>query len=306
MLQKVYSVAYLVVDILLLLVKMLVGILESIYMTFVPPKEKSVAGEIVLISGAGHGIGRELALQFASLGATVVCLDINEVANLETVKQISDRAYSKAYSYICDVSRREEVHKIGQKIQTEVGDVSVLINNAGIMPCHPFSSTNEAEIKKIFDINIFAHFWMLETFLPSMIKNNHGHVVALSSMAGVLGLTNLVPYCASKFAVRGMMEALAEEMRESAQHVNVRFTTIYPYIVDTGLCKKPKIRFPGLLGIVTPQEAARQIIQAMRRNYLEVSIPSGLLFVNNAFRLFPVKVSRLVKDFLDSGVESHD
>jgi short-subunit dehydrogenase len=84
---------------------------------------------------------------------------------------------------------------------------------------------------------------MLEAFLPSMIENNHGHVVALSSMAGVMGLRNLVPYCASKYAVRGLMEALNEELREDARQIEVKFTTIFPFIVDTGLCKKPHTRY---------------------------------------------------------------
>jgi short-subunit dehydrogenase len=76
-----------------------------------------------------------------------------------------------------------------------------------------------------------------------MIQNNHGHVVALSSMAGVMGIRNLVPYSGSKFAVRGFMEALNEELREDARQMEVKLTTIYPFIVDTGLCKKPHTRY---------------------------------------------------------------
>uniref|UniRef100_A0A1B6DF37 Uncharacterized protein n=2 Tax=Clastoptera arizonana TaxID=38151 RepID=A0A1B6DF37_9HEMI len=147
---------------------------------------------------------------------------------------------------------------------------------------------------------------MLNEFLPDMVRKNHGHVVAVSSMAGILGLSNLVPYCASKFAVRGLMEAIAEETRENFSQSEVKFTVIYPYIVDTGLCKKPRIKFPGLLAIVSPSDAAKQIIKAMRLNQTEISIPSGLLTVNNVLRLFPVKVCRVVKDFLDSGLEAHD
>jgi short-subunit dehydrogenase len=83
---------------------------------------------------------------------------------------------------------------------------------------------------------------MLEAFLPSMIQNNHGHIVAISSMAGVMGIPNLVPYCGSKYAVKGVMESLSEELREDARQIDVKFTTIFPFIVDTGLCKKPRSR----------------------------------------------------------------
>jgi short-subunit dehydrogenase len=89
----------------------------------------------------------------------------------------------------------------------------VLINNAGIMPQHEMLKHTEAEIRKVFEINTVAHCWMFQAFLPKMIEKNHGHIVALSSMAGLVGFKNLVPYCGSKFAVRGMMEAMAEELR---------------------------------------------------------------------------------------------
>ncbi|KAG8323501.1 epidermal retinol dehydrogenase 2-like [Homalodisca vitripennis] len=306
MLSTISSYAVLVADILLLLLKVLIGIVEALYQAVAPAQEKSVSNETVLITGTGHGIGRELALQFAALGAKIVCVDINAEGNEQTVKELKDRGYTRVHRYECDVSSRESVLELAEKVGREVGDVTVLVNNAGIMPCHPFTSSSHEEIMRIFNINVFAHFWMLQMFLPGMVRKNHGHIVGISSMAGILGLTNLVPYCASKYAVRGLMEALAEEYREDPRQLNIKFTSIFPYIVNTGLCKKPKIRFPSLLGIVSTQEAARQIIQAMRRDVTEVSIPSGLLTVNYVLRLFPVKVTRLVKDFLDSGLEPHD
>lgn len=95
----------------------------------------------------------------------------------------------------------------------EIGDVTILINNAGIMPQHEMLKHSEAEIRKMFEINTISHYWMFQAFLPKMIEKNHGHIVALSSIAGIVGLNNLVPYCGSKFAVRGHMESLSEELR---------------------------------------------------------------------------------------------
>ncbi|XP_031786336.1 short-chain dehydrogenase/reductase family 16C member 6 isoform X3 [Nasonia vitripennis] len=242
---KAYSGALVIADILLLLLKVLYCILEGIYRFFLPADEQSVAGEIVLVTGAGHGIGKELALKYASLGATVVCWDINDTNNEETVDEIKKMGGAAAHGYKCDVSSREEVLRVADKVKREVGTVSILVNNAGIMPCRPFLELTAAEIQKMMDINVMAHFWILQAFLPDMLAKNHGHVVALSSIAGIVGLTNLVPYCASKFAVRGLMEALSEELRISSSvggtKSNIKFTTIYPYMVDTGLCKKPKI-----------------------------------------------------------------
>lgn len=99
-----------------------------------------------------------------------------------------------------DVTNREKVLEAGKKVQNEVGFVTILINNAGIMPQHEMLKHSEKEIRMIFEINVLAHFWMFEAFLPQMIEKNRGHVVALSSMAGAAGLVNLVPYCGNSRA----------------------------------------------------------------------------------------------------------
>ncbi|XP_047121903.1 epidermal retinol dehydrogenase 2-like isoform X2 [Schistocerca piceifrons] len=305
MLLKVYSGLVLAADALLVLLRVLLAILEALFSKFLPAKEKSVAGEIALITGTGHGIGRELAHQLGALGATLVCWDVNQEWNEKTAAELRKKGY-KVHAYKCDVSNREEVLNLAKKVQAEVGDVSIIINNAGIMPCRPFSTYTPEVIRRIFDVNVFAHFWILEAFLPRMISNNHGHVVGLSSMAGVMGITNLVPYCASKYAVRGMMEALSEELRENLKNSQIHFTTIFPFIVDTGLCQKPRTRFPSLLAIVQIPKAASEIIKAMRRNYNEYSIPNGLLDLNHFLRLLPLKATNTIKDFVDSGVGAHD
>lgn len=301
-----YGGVLIVADVLMLIIKIIFYLFESIYRFFVPAEEKSVAGEIVLVTGAGHGIGKELALRYASLGATVVCWDINEQGNEETTSEIKKQGAARAYAYRCDVSNRDEVLKTAEKVREEVGNVTILINNAGIMPCHSFLTHTPEEIRKSVDVNLMAHFWMLQAFLPSMIEKDHGHVVALSSMAGIVGLPNLVPYCATKFAVRGIMESISEEIRQASPNrmTNIKFTTIYPYMVDTGLCKKPRTRFPSLLALVQPKEAANQIICAQRRNELEVTIPNYWFTINTVVRCLPYKAAFAIMDFVDSGLEA--
>ncbi|KAI5713217.1 hypothetical protein M8J76_015463 [Diaphorina citri] len=301
---KLYSMAILLLDICIVLFKSTVAVFEALYLNFFPPPEKSVTGEIILITGTGHGIGRELALQYCSHGATVVGVDISEKGNNETAQHVKERGYKNFHNFTCDISQRQNVIELGKKIKAKVGDVSIVVNNAGIMPCHPLKNTSEEEIRKIFDVNVFSHFWILETFLPDMMEKNRGHIVGISSMAGIVGLPNLVPYCASKFAVRGLMEALAEELREDARNSKIKFTSIFPFMVDTGLCKNPKIKFPSLLGLLSPKDAASHIIRAQRRGESQVAVPNGLLHVNNFCRLMPLKVARILKDFLDSGVDS--
>lgn len=112
------------------------------------------------------------------------------------------------------MTNRDDVLELAKKILNDVGHVSVIVNNAGIMPSHSILNHNGQEIRKLFDVNILAHVWVLQAFLPHMLSKRRGHIVAISSMAGICGLTNLVPYCATKFAVRGLMEALFEELRQ--------------------------------------------------------------------------------------------
>ncbi|XP_015369346.1 PREDICTED: estradiol 17-beta-dehydrogenase 11-like [Diuraphis noxia] len=305
------SVAYaglLLIELILLVLKFIYTTVESIIRTFLPPLEKSLKDEIILITGAGHGIGRELALLFAIQNAIIVCWDLDEKGNNETKQILKIKGYKRVYTYKVDVSNRQEVLDAAALVKQEVGSVSVLVNNAGIMPCRPLFSQSHEIIEKIFNVNVLAHFWALEAFLPSMVENNHGHVIALSSMCGVIGLPNVVPYCASKFAVRGLMEALYEELRVGDTKNNkseIKFTTVYPIMVNTGLVKKPRNRFPFLLDMQSPEKVANIIVKSMRRNYKEVSIPWMLMPLDRISRLLPGKFIQNVKDFIDTGLDPH-
>lgn len=191
------------------------------------------------------------------------------------------------------------------KVLNEIGDVTILINNAGIMPQHEILKHTEGEIRKCFEINTIAHCWMFQAFLPRMIEKNHGHIVALSSIAGIIGFNNLVPYCGSKYAVRGMMEALAEELRQQTNGKSqIKLTTICPYMVDTGLCKNVKIRFDNFFRLLKPSEVASAIVSAQRKGLFELTVPRYLYYLNSFLRLFPYQSSIYVRDFFDTGVMS--
>lgn len=122
----------------------------------------------------------------------------------------------------CDVTDRSAVFALVAQIKETTGGraITILVNNAGIMPCRPLLQQTENEIRRTFDVNVYAHYWLLQATLPDMLAANRGHVVALSSIAGLAGLPNLVPYCGTKFAVKGMMESLDEELRQTHSNVS--------------------------------------------------------------------------------------
>ncbi len=151
--------ANLILECLQVICTVLWQILQSIVGLVLPGRPKSVEGEIVLITGAGSGLGRSLSIAFASLGATVICCDVNEEANDQTVKDIKG-ILGDARGYVFDCSDREEVYAVAEKIKREVGEVSILINNAGIVSGKKFLNTPDSLIKKTFEVNTIAHFWV--------------------------------------------------------------------------------------------------------------------------------------------------
>ncbi|CAD1475448.1 unnamed protein product [Heterotrigona itama] len=290
--------SHLLYDLFILSVRISVAMAVATFEMIVPPRAKNLLGETVLITGAGRGIGRELAIQLASLGCIIVCWDVDTEANRSTMSMVSKNG-GEAYGFAVDVSKRVEVREAA-RLMRKVGvpEVSILINNAAVLYHSPFLNQDPDLIEKTFNVNVLSNFWTTDTFLPTMMQNRKGHVVCVCSMCGVCGVSQKVAYCSSKFAMRGLMEALHEELRLDHKYSNVRFTTVYPFYVDTGLARDPKYRFPYIFGVVSPEHAAREIIKAIRRNYTEYSIPRCLFTLNSINRLLPETVMRLILDFL--------
>ncbi|XP_011699710.1 PREDICTED: short-chain dehydrogenase/reductase family 16C member 6-like, partial [Wasmannia auropunctata] len=210
---KSNNILFLLAEILLLVLKIVYYICEDVYRLIVPPKKKNVAGEIVLVTGAGHGIGKELAIGYALLGATVVCWDKNEENTNQTMDDIKKMGLDSVHAYRCNVADREEVFRVAEKVKKEVGDVTILINNAGVGIAKLLLNQSFDDIERVIDVNLKAHYWTLRAFLPNMIEKNHGHVVAISSIAGLFGSSYGTVYCATKSSIKTMMEAVSEELR---------------------------------------------------------------------------------------------
>jgi all-trans-retinol dehydrogenase (NAD+) len=120
--------------------------------------------------------------------------------------------------------------------------ITILINNAGIMPAKKFLKLKPEDVEKIFKVNVFSQYWTLNEFLPEFLESDRGHVVSMCSVAGITGTPNLSCYCSSKFAVRGLMDALESEFHSEYPETNVKMTTIFPFTVNTGLAHDPTTR----------------------------------------------------------------
>jgi len=186
----------------------------------------AIKGKVVLVTGGASGIGKLTAERFAALGAKVVVWDINEAAMKKMPAMIP--------TFKCNVSNRAEVMAVAAETKRKVGDVDVLINNAGIVSGTYILKTSESAIRRTFDVNTISHFWTVQAFMPPMLKKNSGHIVTIASAAGQAGCSQMVDYCASKYAALGFDESLRRELQHLGKD-GVRTTVICPYLIDTGM-----------------------------------------------------------------------
>ncbi|XP_004680093.1 PREDICTED: epidermal retinol dehydrogenase 2 [Condylura cristata] len=269
--------------------------LESIIFALIPKPHKNVAGEIVLITGSGSGLGRLLALKFASLGSVVVLWDINKEGNEETCKMVQEAGATRVYAYTCDCSQKEEVYRVADQVKKEVGDVSILINNAGIVTGKNFLDCPDELMEKSFDVNFKAHLWTYKAFLPAMIANDHGHLVCISSSAGLVGINGLADYCASKFAALGFAESVFLETYAQKQK-GIKTTIVCPFFIKTGMFDGCTTGCPLLLPILEPEYAVRKIVEAILQEKTYLYIPRVLYFLMFLKSVLPIKLAILIAE----------
>lgn len=245
--------------------------LEGIVLTLIPKslRYKDLDGETVLITGGGSGIGRQLALRFSRLGCRVVLWDVNEKGNGETEKLLKEHG-GQCYSYVCDVTDREKVYAVARRVKDEVGPVTILVNNAGIVTGKRLLDLPDHLIEKTFRVNVISHFWTYKAFLPDMIAANHGHIVTISSLAGSSGMNYLSDYCASKSAASNLHESVYFELKD-ANATGIKMTLVAPFFVNTGLFEGAD---GGYFSLLTTEYVADNIISSVQCNQ-EVAIIPG-------------------------------
>ncbi|XP_019383152.1 PREDICTED: epidermal retinol dehydrogenase 2-like [Gavialis gangeticus] len=271
-------------------------LLEALVRCAIPRRKKNVTGEIVLITGAGSGIGRLMALKFACLGAVLVLWDVNQEGNKETGRLAKEAGAVKVHTYICDCSKRQEVYKVADQVKKEVGDVSILINNAGIVTGSKFLDCPDSLVEKSMAVNAMAHFWTYKAFLPAMIASNHGHLVSIASSTGLHGTGGLADYAASKFAAVGFAESIDVEMR-GLKKTGIKTTIVCPYFINTGMFDGIKTKSPRILPILDPEYTAEAIVKAILQEQLYLMIPRSLYVIIALTKILPTKTIFLWEDY---------
>eukprot|EP00123_Amoebidium_parasiticum_P010678 comp20244_c0_seq1/m.25303 comp20244_c0_seq1/g.25303 ORF comp20244_c0_seq1/g.25303 comp20244_c0_seq1/m.25303 type:complete len:309 (-) comp20244_c0_seq1:737-1663(-) len=256
--------------------------LSSLYSMFT---KKDLNGKIVVITGAGSGIGRLMSLRLAKLGCYVLLWDLS-LESAEKVAVEIIEAGGKAKAYQSDVSDRETVYRLANQIKEEVGPVDILINNAGIVSGKKILDVPDGLAEKTMDVNTTAHFWTIKAFLPGMLERNSGHIVGVASAAGILGTAGLVDYCASKFGAVGLMESIRLEIKKLGKY-GVRTTVVCPFYINTGMFDGAKTRFPLILPMLEPEYVADKIVEAIQTGQQVLCMPR-MVYLCPLFRMLPV------------------
>ena len=258
-----------------------------------------IARKTILITGGASGIGRQMALRLARAGGNVVIWDIHQGNLDKVVAELRSAGDGEPRGYLCDVSDREQVYAVAEKVKADVGAVDILINNAGVVSGHRFLDLPDDKIERTFKVNTLGLFWVTKAFLPHMVERNAGHVVNIASSAGFVGVSKLTDYAASKWAAVGFDESLRVELRRIAP--GVRTTVICPFFIDTGMFAGAKTRFSFMLPILKEAEVAEAVLDAIRKDRQRLMLPP-MVYLIPPLRLLPVRVFDALADFLGVNV----
>nr|XP_019548949.2 estradiol 17-beta-dehydrogenase 11-like [Aedes albopictus] len=267
-----------------------------------PPPPKNIAGWNALVTGGSNGIGRAVSLELAKIGCNVVIVDI-DAENGEKVVQELLKYRVKAAVYKADIAYYEVVVDLKSKIEQDFGHVDLLINNAGTLPFLVPDEYSPENIRRMMEVNLLSHFWTIDVFLPGMYRRSKGHIVALSSQTAYTPTGFARSYATGKYAVRGFMEDLHDEIYHAGFEDKVVTTTVFPVPINT---RKEfvdfMLRLPGFENSMlnSVEYVGKTIVQGILSNQRKLFIPNFVKTWQLAlFEDLPREISRLlVKELL--------
>lgn len=181
-------------------------------------EKKALDGKTLIVTGAGRGIGRAIALSAARAGASVVLASRTEEQLQEVVREVASFG-GAAVGVPCDVRRAADVERLVARAVAETGRLDAVVSNAGVFVWKPFERLTEEEWDTVLDTNLKATYLLVRTALPEL-KKSRGRIVNVASIHGTAGDANVAAHCAAKFGLVGLTKALALELRPAGISVN--------------------------------------------------------------------------------------
>lgn len=249
-------------------------------------------GKVLIVTGAGSGMGRELTLQLVNKGVKIAACDINEQSLEETKTLVSDPQLIQ--TYVLDVANKDNVTIFPKTVKDDFKKLDGIINNAGIIqPFVKFTELSEDAIERVMNINFFGLINLTRAVIRVLDKNTDSYIVNISSMGGFLPVPGQSIYGASKAAVKLFTEALYAEMMGSDVHVSV----VFPGAIATNISEnsienkqsKPKQEKSDTKHKTTPADvAASLIIRGIERGKVKIFIGKDAKMMDMLYRLMPV------------------
>ncbi len=228
----------------------------------------SLSSKNVLITGGAQGMGRLFAEKTLLEGGRVVLWDINETALNDTATELRSRGGSVS-TYVVDVASVASIKQAADRVRSDIGDMDVLFNNAGIIVGKDFTDHSPADIERTLNINTAGPMHVTSAFLHGMLKNGDARIVNIASAAGLIPNPKMSVYAASKWAVIGWSESLRLEMERGGHDVKV--TTVTPSYIDTGMFEG--VKPPLLVPIIKPEKMADLVWEGMKKGKVYVRAP---------------------------------
>lgn len=260
--------------------------------------------EVVVITGAGSGIGQALAVEFARLGARLALADVNEGGLQQTISLLGS---SEARAYKVDVSDASAVEAFADQVAKYFRTVSILVNNAGVALHGSFAEITLAEFDWLMGVNFWGVIHGCKFFLPLLRSAPSARIVNISSVFGLIGPPGQTAYSSSKFAIRGFSESLREELRSSG----ISVTCVHPAGIATNIAAQARagehtraedqamaLKVFAKAARVTPQEAAHTIVQGILKNKDRVLIGKDAYRMDWMARVFPARAGAMFADYM--------
>jgi short-subunit dehydrogenase len=253
-------------------------------------------GKVVVLTGAGSGMGRELALQLLDKGALVAGVDLRSESLAETKRLALSRNQGSFVGFALDITDHEAVLQLPTKVESALGPADLLINNAGIIqPFLKVSALNEKDIERVMAVNFSAPLNLIKVFLPILMARSEAHILNVASMGAYAPVPGQSVYGASKAAIGLLSEGLRLELLDT----RVGVTVIYPGAVSTNIAANSGLaQVEGEAGkkfkTTSPLVAAQTMIQAIEKNKPRAFIGSDAKLMNRLSRISPSIAGNLI------------
>lgn len=257
-----------------------------------------VRNKIIVVTGGGNGIGRELILHLLAKGARVAAADISENGLKET-EELAGANKDKLSTHVVNMADRAAVEALPEQVVARHGAVDGIINNAGIIqPFVRIKDLDYAAIERVMNVNFYGVLYMVKAFLPHLLKRPEAHIANVSSMGGFLPVPGQSVYGASKAAVKLMTEGLYAEMMGTS----VRVTLVYPGAIGTNITANSGVSVPGQdrasgeqkFKPLPPAKAAEIIVAGIEADKYEVFVGRDSAFLNFFYRISPQRAAEFI------------